>query len=240
MIVEYVACSVKGRRRDKNEDRIMVNDETISNGCVHGEGNNKLLALVCEGVGGSKGGAEAAEKISKSFEGFNIETCSPLSLARHIHRINRDIISEQRENKDFCNMASTAAGIVMLRDRFIAFNLGDTRIYKWCGGKFSLITKDHVESNQYNRLTTRNDTVTCYFGGDGRACFPSFRKGIIEAGSIYLLCSDGIYKKIWDVDLKAILDKDTSILEKEKAILKLSLKNGSNDDMSLVLIRRIA
>lgn len=225
---KYCAYSGKGTRRKTNEDRVMVDNKVLQAAHYSGKSNSRFMAVVCDGVGGTSGGAYAAEKIAKSFENLEINSCSPLVLSRHLHRVNREIVEEQSKNNTK-TMASTAAGLVMMENRYLLFNLGDTRIYKFHDGKLRLVTRDHIEPGGDN-------CITSYVGGSGYACFPSFRKGQVENGCIFLMCSDGVYKSIKDDDLKDILGANTTVEEKERAILKLALQNGSTDDRSLVLV----
>lgn len=207
----------------------MVDNKVLQTAHYSGKSNSRFMAVVCDGVGSTSGGAHAAEIIAKSFESFDINSCSPLVLSRHLHKVNREIVKEQGKRNNTKTMASTAAGLLMIENRYLLFNLGDTRIYKFHDGKLRLVTRDHVEPGA-------NNCITSYMGGSGYACFPSFRKGQIENGCMFLICSDGVYKSIKDDDLQGILGANTTIVEKERAILKLALQNGSTDDRSLVLV----
>lgn len=230
---KYCAYSGKGTRRNTNEDRLMIDNMVLRTTHYSGESNAQFMVVVCDGVGSTTGGAQAAEIIAKSFENFELNSCSPLVLSRHLHKVNREIVAEQNRSKKAKTMASTAAGLVMKANKYLLFNLGDTRIYKFHDGKLRLVTRDHIEPGVDN-------CITSYVGGSGYACFPSFRKGQVENGCMFLMCSDGVYKSIKDDDLKGILGANTTVEEKERAILKLTLQNGSTDDRSLVLIECVA
>lgn len=239
MRVEYVACTAKGSARIRNEDRVMINNEIIAEGILCGIVEEKgVIAVVCDGVGSTDGGAEAAEMIAKSFMGFDTATCSPLTLSRHLHKVNRAVVKEQSNKRDIRSMASTTAGLILASNRFIIFGLGDTRIYKFIDKKLSLITKDHTVSERQQFLGFGSDeAITCYIGGGGYVCYPSFRKGFVENDSLFVICSDGVYKSLENKDIENILCSESSLEQKEKAILNKSLQNGSTDDMSLVLIK---
>lgn len=235
-MIRYSAFSQKGATKKNNEDRVMVENRIINNNTQSGFSNNSLIAIVCDGVGSTKGGAFAAELIAKSFLNFDINTCSPLTVSRHLHKVNSSVIEQQKKNESVNDMASTVAGIIVKDGRYLSFNLGDTRIYKYHEGKLSLITKDHITTIPYNFFNSNKTAITRYIGGTGCFCYPSLKVGIVEMDSSILLCSDGIYKHISNTELERILKNNDSLEQKEKAILKRSLQNGSTDDMSLVLI----
>lgn len=233
---KFCAYSEKGTGRRKNEDRVMVDQKLMTEKRCFGEREDWFKAVVCDGVGSTGGGDLAAGMIAKGFEDYELSACSPIALSRHIHGLNRVVAEEQARNEQVSDMATTAAGIFMTDGRYLAFNLGDTRIYKYCEGMLTLVTRDHTAIERFGHSGQGRNVITSYIGGNGDACNPSIRRGSAESGSIFLLCSDGVYKGISDEELKDILGSKRTIAQKERAILKRSLQNGSVDDMSLVLV----
>ncbi len=239
-MIEYCACSVKGKTKLLNEDRVMVNNQMLSSVNSFGKKEMDLVAVVCDGVGSTRGGALAAEMIAKSFQDCDPAMSSPQSVARLLHSINRDIVEQQRASFHDRDMASTVAGLLLYKNKYLLFNLGDTRIYEYSGGMLKLLSKDHTVSNQsctLGEMHASGDAITGYIGGCGRACNPYIRTGEVTEDGCFLICSDGVYKQLNDCVLKEILSQNTTDSEKKRAILRLSLQNGSSDDMSFVLIR---
>lgn len=228
----YCACSDKGSERKNNEDRIIVDNNLLSAGNIAGTRKNELLAVVCDGVGGTDNGELAAEMISSSFRDFKIAETSPLSLSQHLHKVNRKVTTEQETASVRFNMASTVAGMMFYKNRYLLFNLGDTRIYQFSGSKLLQISKDHTANSE-----VQTAGITRYIGGTGNACRPFIKTGKIISGGYYMICSDGIYKGLDDECLVSIFSTDSSLEEKRRAILKLALKNGSTDDKSVILIK---
>ena len=239
MKFEYFACSEKGSKRKKNEDRVMVCNEVISEGGRSGNKETDFLALVCDGVGGAPGGDIAAEMVAESFKDYSPSKMSPLKISRHIHKMNRLVVTNQLQLENCSKMATTVAGIVTYNDRFLAFNLGDTRVYKIDWEEITLLSRDHtlVYDNKSDFRDIDKDVITGYIGGDGCSCHPSIRTGKMQEGDSFLICSDGIYKTINDPLLKEIIRNNETLEQKADTILELSLEKGSTDDMSMVLIK---
>lgn len=240
---EYIACSEKGNRGENNEDRVLVNNTVISEGVLSGKKDDEFIAVVCDGVGRTYGGEVAAGIVASGFKNYNVSAASVLSLSHHIQSINNCVRYEQKLTTKHSIMASTAAGILFWKNRYMIFNLGDTRIYEVKEDGIAQKTKDHTLAGEKARWFTdssgkANHTLTGYFGGYGHACNPSIVRGEIqESERIFLLCSDGVYKRIPEEKLKMALMKHSSLMQKKRAILDLSIQNGSSDDKSLVLIR---
>ena len=143
-MIEYIAYTKKGDRREKNEDRIFIDNRLLSEGTISGKTEDGLVAVVCDGVGGNAGGEIAAEIVANSFKDMDIPQMSVVSLNRHIQRTNREIMEEQEKHPNYINMASTVAGMILWKKNYIIFNLGDSRVYDISEDTVKMKTKDHV------------------------------------------------------------------------------------------------
>ena len=238
-MIKYGAYTKKGIKKKVNEDRILIDDNLMEKDMYSGAKKNELVSIVCDGVGSTMYGAQAAEIIAESFREFRADEVSPNILIKHLIQVNRIIVEEQNRKDKGYSMASTVAGMILYKDSFMAFNLGDTHIYKFAEGNLSLISYDHTVGNENNFLfwsTNENkEALTRYMGGDGMACYPFFKKGTVD-NSVFLMCSDGIYKSVSEQDIKNVLVSGSSIDEKINRLFRLAVDGGSTDDISIVLI----
>lgn len=231
---EYIACTHKGKGRKHNEDRVMIDNYMLVDGIVSGESEDSLVAVVCDGVGGTKGGAAAAEISAAVFADMYQPGVSALMVSRNLNKANRIIMKRQKDNDKLTGMATTTAGIILYNKQYYIFSVGDTRVYEIANHQLIKHTDDCIYKNVNSPFFGR---LTYYIGGDGRSCFPTVKRGsVIGEKSSFLICSDGLYKYISDESIKNICDSEFKIEEKSKAIMQLALHNGSTDDMSLILI----
>ena len=100
-LIEYIAYTCKGKKHEKNEDRIFVDNKIISEGTVSGLTEDGLVAVICDGVGGNAGGEIAAEIVANSFKDIDIPQMSVVSLNKHIQRTNREILEEQKKHPNY-------------------------------------------------------------------------------------------------------------------------------------------
>lgn len=230
-MINYLAFSSVGKDRETNGDRVFIDDMVLSYGPIIGNSDKEIIAGICDGVGSTHGGDFAAEIVASSFKENKLYQSSALSISRHLHQINSSILHEQQKNPTFNNMATTVAGVILFHDRYLIYNIGDTRVYYVESGSLELKSKDHILSKgEKNHLTG-------YLGGNGLACNPSIRKGIIANDrACFFICSDGVYPYISEEHLKQLLISDKSLEEKKEAVLQVALQNGSPDDISFVII----
>lgn len=234
-MIEYIAYTKKGDRREKNEDRIFIDNRLLSEGTISGKAEDGLVAVVCDGVGGNAGGEVAAEIVANSFKDMDIPQMSVVSLNRHIQRTNREIMEEQERHPNYRNMASTVAGMILWKNQYIFFNLGDTRIYDISGNHIKIKSRDHILCDYDKR-----NYITHYMGGDGCSENAHILRGSYkEKEKQCFICSDGLYKGLSDADIYGSLLNQNSIDRKNRAILKKISQNGSIDDTSYILLNYV-
>jgi serine/threonine protein phosphatase PrpC len=107
-LIYYAAATDKGVRAN-NEDRVLVADVVLDSDDIEGMAENRLLAVVCDGVGGEAFGAVAAElAINAILNMSQINTSEAVFEA--VRGINEIILSAQRKNGRN-RMACTIAGM---------------------------------------------------------------------------------------------------------------------------------
>ena len=154
----------------------------------------------------------------------------------------------QEENKEN-GLKTTLVGIYANQDVFIYYNLGDSRVYRYRKGYFQRLTRDdskiqdmldreiiteeeamnHPEKNIINKCIGYSDECELNIYSSNIGLIPD---------DIIFLCSDGVTDVIDDDTLKSIFDKKGSIEESLEEIHSLSLKNGSKDNISLIIIKK--
>ena len=222
----YIGATRPGRGRTANGDRIMIAGSVLSEGELSGAGAGVLTALVCDGVGSCPGGEAAAELAAGYFASLPGDS----SLFEIVSRTLRlgDVMRSSPER-----MAAAFSGLQLIGERFIAFNLGDVRVYRCGENGLRLLSSDHTRAL---RPEDAAGVLTRYLG-QGQAAVPSVRVGTVDGGDrFFLLCSDGVYRGTGERALTRIVAGPYSLGEKKRAILNLAVQNGSRDDLSVVLI----
>ena len=245
---EYCSRNDVGVYYKNNDDKFMINGVIVEEGDYEGEAQNYISAVLCDGVGGQQEGYRAAlmtlEKFKKvSKENLGIEEI--MDKAKEANDLVRKI--QKEENKEN-GLKNTLVGIYANEDIFIYYNLGDSRAYRYRNGYFQRLTRDdskvqdmiddevityeeainHPEKNIINKCIGYSDKCELNIY--------SSSVGLIN-NDIIFLCSDGITDVIDDNTLKAVFDKQKSIKETLEEIHSLSLKNGSKDNISLIIVK---
>lgn len=222
--------SDKGDHRPNNEDSYFIGQLNINADAV--------FAVVCDGIGGLRNGEIAsnaitehlktwAESLSHEIDFDELSRC----FLEYVYTINSHICDMAKI--DAIETGSTMSAFISFNDRYMAANVGDSRIY---------LINDHVEQ------LTEDDVVPSSTGrGALRQCVGFNERiyintyfGEIKKKDTFLICSDGFYKLI---DTKRMTKKAaliSSFYKPEKLIkdeISRIKKLGEKDNMTACVIR---
>lgn len=194
----FGALSDIGNYRPNNEDSFFAAE------CSTDE--PMFIGIVCDGIGGLKNGEIASEAITHSVKAwseklkressFEQVTKSFLEL---IYRVNEQISMQSKVNS--IETGSTMSAVIVCNDRFMAANVGDSRIYH-ISDKLTQITEDDVCSDRKKQGALRQ----CV--GFSDKMFVNTYYGQLLRKESLVICSDGFYKKM---DAKRMVKKCRSI-----------------------------
>lgn len=236
----YFADSNIGKVRLTNEDRVEV--------VVNTQGN--VLLLVCDGMGGSNRGEYAAslaiKEIASSFrkkEKFFSYTTAYHWLYEIVKKTNKKIYNESCENEFYNGMGTTLTAALILDDKVITAQMGDSRAYMHSNRKLTQITEDqsyvaylvrtHQITEQEARTHEKRNVIMNALG-----IFPAANMDIKTHqfnGESLLLCSDGLYNNLLASDINAVLNSACSTIQKVNTLINLANANGGSDNISVVL-----
>ena len=229
--VEVVSQTDVGRRRESNQDSIFIDE-------------NKKLFIVADGMGGHLGGKEASElavkAITESF--FKKKSDDPLEAIKYaFSKASHVILEESRRNKKLTGMGTTGTALYLNQNYAYIGHVGDSRVYLYNKGTLWQLTEDHSLVNEYRKqglpLTTKvkaDNVLTRSLGATSIVqtdCL--FRK--IQAGDVYLMCSDGLTSMLRDGEICHVIET-TPQKDVAQALIKEANKKGGEDNISVILI----
>lgn len=206
-------------------DSLLLKQRSTDRGAVY-------LAVVCDGVGSMQDGAYAAAAavrgLSQWLDGLEDFSRLGLRLRDQVLRLDRDIAQAARSHG--LQTAATLSALLLEPERYCTVHVGDSRIYSLSRGVLTQLTRDHVSPG--GKLTA------CL--GRERPAALDYGEGARE-GQLFLLCSDGLYKRLDPEFLCAQLQKPArSQKELERTMDKLVqhvVQRGETDNISLAMIQ---
>lgn len=237
----YLKFTSPGIQKKFNEDAVEVT-----------ETNNGLLAILCDGIGGDKGGELAARIALKSALYFFISSDSNDYLERiklTVEESNSFVLNHSSNSLPVKNMATTFE-IVFLKDNFFYWgHIGDSRIYNLKSNRLNMITKDHslvqklldegyISHRQAEIHPQKNVIIKAL--GDNVYIEPDVSKIKINDSDMnrFFICSDGVTNLVSDKEIEALL-KISDFEEIKTQLIKMIKMRGAEDDYSFIIIEKV-
>ena len=237
-----------GRKRDHNEDQVLINEELG-------------LYAVADGMGGHQAGDVASSIAAASLEEFFWNTAGGVEidgldelhegarrLVAAIHHCNHQVFGRSGRSANQGGMGSTVVAIhVDPHEPLIHIaHVGDSRCYRIRGGKIEQLTRDHSMINEALRLNPDlseeilkqlpSNVVTRALGTK-EDVQPDVATEKILAGDTFLLCSDGLSGEVSDEDmLFGVLESDT-VTDAAELLVAMANEAGGRDNISAVVVQ---
>ena len=229
-----------GLRRHENQDTFAVE-----------QGEKLLIAVVCDGMGGARGGREASvsacDVIEHSFH-EQYAQCLPGDeekfLKRALINANRFVFQKASREEELAGMGTTAVCALVRGGNAFICHAGDSRAYLVRDGKLTQLTHDHsyvqelvdcgtitVEEAEHH---PQKNIITRALGVDYRLD-PEFTSLAVQPGDILLLCSDGLTNAVPRPQLEQLL-RTGSFYDLPDLLIRAANENGGKDNITALLL----
>ena len=240
-----------GISKSTNQDSVLIKHASY-------QGQELLLAIVCDGMGGlSKGELASAAAIREFSKWFDDELPDELDqpdmnvIAGKWCLMLRDLNARIHEHAKplGISMGTTFCGILFLGDSYLIENVGDSRAYQ-IGSQMNQLTEDQsfvarevrrgaMTPEQAKTDKRRNLLLQCVGASD--AVEPQIIIGRVEKGA-YMLCSDGFRHEISEKEMYESLNpvnlvNKNAMHSNAKFLIELVKKRRERDNISVVLIK---
>lgn len=232
-----------GRRRENNQDRLLLDAERGVYAVADGMGGHAAgevasriaIEALGEAVDGDQLGRDAAdsEETARRLEGAFLEG-------------NRRICDSVLTRGEWRGMGTTIVALVALRDRVVIGHVGDSRAYVLRDGELQRLTNDHswvceqvrlglLTEEEAKRHPMRN-IITRALGNREELDVETSEEPV-RPGDIFLLCSDGLNSMLGDEEISAILSSHRADPEKAcRALVDGANERGGEDNVTVVVV----
>lgn len=228
--------------------------------------NGIVFAVLCDGMGGHKGGSHASRIAIEVFEeqfarhfpfklvaqnASNLHEAMMTWYLDSLKKIKSNMTKYADIDSALLDMGTTVVSAVILQNEIIFYNIGDSRAYVFYNGRLQQITKDHNIRNHYIDEFGYTDeqaatmmgaaALTSALGPKKRTNVEQFVVNRNFNGLKYIvLTSDGIHDYIAVSRFTDILEdrKEKNPLMRDKLleIIKTAIKGKSSDNLTGVLV----
>jgi len=222
-----------GRKRRRNEDSFVIDPP---------------LFAVADGMGGAQAGEVASRLAAAAFREFHdVDDLDPEErLTAIIQEANRRIYERAAGDAQVSGMGTTITAALVGGDALVIGHVGDSRAYRLRSGRFEQLTDDHslvADLVRSGRLTPeeadahpQRSVITRALGTDREVDVDTFVVPV-QAGDLFLLCSDGLTTMIEDDEIRDLLSATRDLEQAGKGLVKAANKAGGEDNITVVLFQ---
>ena len=210
--------------------------------------------VVADGMGGHAAG-EVASAIAASTLGelAHRDDLTVPDLVAAVAEANRQIVQTAVRNPRQWGMATTLTGVVLAQAdgarAWVAFNIGDSRVYRYAARALTQLTVDHSEvqelvdagylTAEQARVHPLRHTVTRSLGRD-RAPVVDTWVLPVESDEWFLICSDGLTNEVGDEQIASVLAQaGPDVQAAADALVRQAVANGGRDNVTVVIVETV-
>ena len=248
------ARTVAGLVKNIDQDSLMV--KRMKSGR-----HQMVLAVVCDGMGGGSKGELASASVVKVFNDWannELQEMIKRSASKEelrdrwteiVNTINAKMV--EYGHASGIVVGTTATVLLIIDDQYFVLNVGDSRVYKIRKGTIQQITVDQTIVEREVRLgiitpeqaavdTRRN--ILLQSVGASTEILPDMFVGDVHKNSIYIVCSDGFYKRLSSEELNQafapeLFDNKLALRARADELIQICRSRGEKDDISVVLVK---
>lgn len=234
--MRYASKSVTGVRA-QNQDAVFVP-----------RGGEISLAVVADGMGGHSAGDVASviavnTVVSELKKGGTGSTASLVAAA--MTAANLAVYDMAISDPALRGMGTTMVLALLFNTRYVAANVGDSRLYQISGESIEQVTKDHsyvaelVAQGYITRQEAahhpRRNLITRALGTREAERADIFEREWAR-GDKLVLCSDGLYSELSEEDILHTVLSTDDIQSACDDLVDCALYSGSRDNVSIVIV----
>ena len=213
------------------------------------------LFLVADGMGGHSFGDRASQSVVATFaaavQGAALPT--PEVIVQTIHDANAKVIA-MAKGDDGAVSGTTLSGLALVAvgtepsHHWMAFNVGDSRVYSWDGRKLEQVTVDHsavqelLDLGEISPLEAsehpHRNVVTRAIGVHDEVD-PDIWLLPVGGSQVFLACSDGLSKELDDDLIGDILADRANLAEGQSVadrLVEAAIAAGGLDNVTVVVV----
>jgi serine/threonine protein phosphatase PrpC len=260
--ISVTALSHPGLRREHNEDSLVVGPWTLCGSVTENPQTmafplgHPLVVAVADGIGGQPAGEVASSLVVRRLALFGPALDGEEAVRDALGMCNHAVYAAADRAPELSTMGTTVAGVVILEQELLVFNVGDSRVIEvgpagdgietsadggLTGARAATdatlhqVSVDDSPPPPQGRRTT--SIVTQALGGAPTfsAITPHVSTSTLTPGTRMLVCSDGLTDPVLESEIDDVLrahDRGRAVFE----LWKAAMAAGGPDNVTIALV----
>jgi PPM family protein phosphatase len=238
-----------GRRRDHNEDALLVDDDL-------------RLYIVADGMGGHAGGGTASrlavETIQRSMRDARSRDATPFSgskpvdesplpalLRGAVEQACEVIYRTAQRDEELAGMGTTVTAVTLDGQSAFVAHVGDSRCYLVREGRIWQVSEDHSLVNEQVKAGTisadeakrsRFKNIITRSVGFEREVQVDLMGVELASGDALVVCCDGLTNLVEDAEILRVV-QEAGVEDAPERLVELANDRGGDDNITVIVIR---
>lgn len=243
--ITYRVVSEVGNCRNINQDAVLA----------YARGNSGIF-VVADGMGGHNDGEFASNEIIKMCRQFwnqydgnfeKEEFPALIEALEHKLQAANDFIFREKNGNGICG--TTVIVLLIAKEYYALFSVGDSRIYTCINHRCIQLTADDIWDNLSSTKELYSEEEIEDHSNQGKLVHAvgisdhveiQVQTGRLHRRQSFLMCSDGLYKCCEERELQGLLRKVKSAATMELVLQEYRntvYQSGATDNFSIILVR---
>lgn len=244
----YYCCGITEKgNMPHNEDAMLIGHNVTDSGATEQTLDAPFFAAVSDGVSGELSGELASRMCLELVK--DIKLNKKTKLEQRLLDVHKQLAKYGSEHRETHNMQATLCGIAVTDNNNISIiNAGDSRLYRYRGGKLRQISRDQslVQLLYEDGTITREERRTHIHRN---IIFPVLGnltsepkieitplEGGMEYGDVLLLCTDGLSDYLSQLDIEEILELPKSLPKRLELLVEKALERDCSDNITIIAV----
>ncbi len=232
----------KGCIRDHNEDMLSLGGFLLSDAgtdlTVNVQEMRQFHLFVSDGMGGHEKGEVASRELLTSIDKllsdreFDSPEAFVSAFTDHLAGISAEFNGRAAEEGLKSAMGCTLTGVIWMLGQILLVNSGDSRTYRFRGGRLTQLTTDDTERGITGNVRDKKLLLSCIGAGSiGAVKVENITDRLLDEDMI-VICSDGLTDEVSDDEMEVILSND---FEPAAGLVERARDNGGHDNISVIV-----
>jgi len=259
VVVECAGRTDPGLIREDNEDQFLIGDLKDENTkssdlemAFDSQADGPLM-IVCDGMGGAKGGKVASEVAAagvwqemKAARKSGEVAVHARVLRRSIRAANHLVRAAAKADPDLTGMGTTVSVAGLVGEILLLGQVGDSRAYIHRGTCLTQVTRDQsvvsalVSAGQITQEQARNSeqrSLILQALGTSEDVDVALSIAELRRGDRLLLCSDGLHGVVSDTAIEGIMTSHCGVADAAERLIAKAREAGGPDNITVVVAR---
>jgi serine/threonine protein phosphatase PrpC len=155
-----------------------------------------------------------------------------------ITEVNEELLRISARALHGAKIGSTVVVLLVRGDTSVFLWAGDSRIYRLRDGELEQMTRDHSAAISVHGLRVESNVITRAVGVAPDLLLDELR-GDVRPGDRFLLCSDGLTRKVPDDQIQAWMGHEDIEVAVE-GLIETTLGAGAPDNVTVLIVEALA